>query len=131
MNATQDAIRRRQLAQIHIAKAELKLDDETYRAVLMDVTGIDSSAKLNAKQRAAVLERFESKGWKNKQRRGKSPNTARSKAARMSKIGALLAAQKLSWDYANGIAKQMWGVAKVDWCDEKQLSGIITALIKR
>ena len=127
-----DAIRKRQLAQIHIAKKELKLDDDTYRAVLMDVAGVTSSKDLTSKGRRDVLERFISKGWENKkQRRGKSPNTARWKESLMSKIGALLADQKLSWSYANGIAKQMWGLEKIDWCDEKQLRGIIVALVKR
>lgn len=131
MNATQDAIRRRQLAQIHIAKSDLGLDDDTYRAMLVDVAGVDSAAKLNAKQRAAVLERFKEKGWVNKkQSRGKSPSTAISKEPLMSKIGALLADMKLPWSYANGIAKQMYKVSRVDWCNQNQLRGIITALVK-
>lgn len=129
---TSEATRRRQLAQIHIAKSDLGLDDDTYRAMLLDVSGVDSAAKLNAKQRAAVLERFISKGWVNKKHRsGKSPSTAAWKAPLMSKIGALLADQQLPWGYANGISKQMYKIAKVDWCDEKQLRGIITALVKR
>lgn len=127
-----DAIRKRQLAQIHIAKSDLGLDDDTYRAMLLDVAGVESAADLTAKGRRDVLERFISKGWENKkQRRGKSPNTAVWKASLMSKIGALLADQKLPWSYANGIAKQMWGLEKIDWCDEKQLRGIIVALVKR
>jgi len=129
-----EAKRKRDLAKIHIAKAALGLDDDTYRALLMDVTGVDSSSKLNAKQRAAVLERFESKGWTSKSSkknaRGKSPTTAIWKAGLMSKISALLADQKLPWSYANGIAKQMYKLSRVDWCNEKQMRGIITALVK-
>jgi len=134
-NTIADAKRKRELAKIHIAKAALGLDDDTYRALLMDVTGVDSSSKLHAKQRAAVLERFESKGWTSKNNKnnthGKSPTTTTDKAGLMSKIGALLADQKLPWSYANGIAKQMYKVACVDWCDQRQLRGIITALVKR
>lgn len=131
-NATTEAIRKRELAQIHIAKSDLGLDDDTYRALLMDVSGVDSAAKLTAKGRKDVLERFISKGWANKKHRsGKSPSTAAWKAPLMSKIGALLADQGLPWSYANGIAKQMHKITKIDWCDEKQLRGIITALVKR
>lgn len=126
-----DAIRKRQLAQIHIAKSQLKLDDDTYRAVLMDVAGVSSSKDLSAKGRRDVLERFESKGWKNNKHRGKPVNVAVDKAPLISKIEALLADQQLPWGYANGIAKQMYKIAKVNWCDEKQLRGIITALVKR
>lgn len=128
---TTDAKRKRELAQIHIAKSDLGLDDDTYRALLKDVAGVDSAAKLNAKQRTAVLERFKTKGWVNKkQNRGKSPSTAIPKEPLMSKIGALLADMKLPWSYANGIAKQMYKVSRVDWCNQNQLRGIITALVK-
>lgn len=122
-------LRKRQLAQIHIAKKALHLDDETYRAVLMDVAGVNSSADLSDKGRRDVLARFESRGWKNKQRRGKSRNTSASKSPRMSKIGALLADMSLPWSYANGIVKQMYGITRVDWCNEEQLTGVIAALM--
>lgn len=129
-NISTDAIRKRQLAKIHIAKSDLGLDDDTYRALLMDVAGVDSAAKLNAKQRAAVLERFESKGWKNKKQKGKPRTVSADKAPLISKIGALLADMKLPWSYADGIAKQMYKVERVGWCHENQLRGIITALAK-
>lgn len=129
-NATTDAIRKRQLAQIHIAKSDLGLDDDTYRALLQDVAGVDSAARLNAKQRAAVLERFESKGWKNKKHKGKPRTVSADKAPLISKIGALLADMKLPWSYADGIAKQMYKVERVGWCKQNQLRAIIAALVK-
>lgn len=129
-NATTDAIRKRQLAQIHIAKSDMGLDDDTYRALLIDVTGVDSAARLNAKQRRAVLERFDSKGWKNKKHKGKPRSVSADKAPLYSKIGALLADMKLSWGYADGIAKQMYKVDNLGWCKQNQLRGIITALVK-
>lgn len=130
MTAAQDAIRKRQLAQIHIAKSDLGLDDDTYRALLLDVTGLASSAKLSAKQRAAVLERFESKGWKNKKQKGKPRALSTDKAPLISKIGALLADMKLPWSYADGIARQMYKIERVGWCSNNQLRGIVTALVK-
>lgn len=128
---TQDALRRSQLAQIHIARKDLGLDEDTYRAMLMDVAGVDSSAKLNAKQRAAVLARFESKGWKNKKQRGKPTAVANEKAPLMSKIGALLADMKLPWAYATGIMKQQGIKAqRIEWCTNKELHSIAVALIE-
>lgn len=129
-NTSTDAIRKRQLAKIHIAKSDLGLDDDTYRAMLTDVAGVDSAAKLNAKQRAAVLERFESKGWKNKKQKGKPRTVSADKAPLLSKIGALLADMKLPWSYADSIAKQMYKVDNLGWCKQNQLRGIITALVK-
>lgn len=130
-NTSTDAIRKRQLAQIHIAKSDLGLDDDTYRALLMDVAGVDSAAKLNAKQRAAVLERFESKGWKNKKQRGKPTNVSAEKAPLIRKIGALLADMGLPWEYAKAILEQKKiYTQRLEWCTTKQLHGIVVALIK-
>lgn len=123
-----DQIRKRQLAQIHIAKSDLGLDDDTYRAMLMDVAGVDSASKLNAKQRRAVLERFESKGWVNKKQKGRPKTVSPDRAPLIRKIGALLADQKLPWTYADGIAKQMGFGEIVQWCTPEQLHKIAAAL---
>ncbi|MBL8500666.1 MAG: regulatory protein GemA [Nitrosomonas sp.] len=125
---TADTLRKNQLAQIHIAKSDLGLEDDTYRALLADVAGVDSAAKLNAKQRKAVLERFEARGWKNKKHR--SPAVTAEKAPYVRKIGALLADMKLSWSYANGIAKQMFKRQRVQWCEPEQLRAVVAALVK-
>lgn len=125
---TADPLRKRQIAQIHIAKSDLGLDDDTYRAMLMDVAGVNSSTKLTAKQRAAVLERFEARGWKNKKHR--APAVTAEKAPYVRKIGALLADMKLSWNYANGIAKQMFKKQRVQWCEPEQLRAVVAALAK-
>ncbi|MBL8499574.1 MAG: regulatory protein GemA [Nitrosomonas sp.] len=131
---SQDSLRKNQLAKIHMAKAQLGLDDDTYRALLMDVTGKDSSAKLTAKQRAAVLERFESKGWKRKSKkhRGEPVSVATEKAPLMSKIRALLADMKLPWAYAAGIMKQQGIKAqRLEWCTNKELHSIVVSLVNR
>jgi len=125
--ATQDENRRRQIAQIHIAKSDLGMDDDTYRAMLMDVAGVTSSADLSAKGRRDVLERLKSKGWKNKKR---VPTVTADKAPYVRKIGALLADMKLPWNYAHGIARQMFKKQRLQWCEPDQLRSIVTALIK-
>jgi phage gp16-like protein len=54
------------LAKIHIAKKDLGLDDETYRAVLFTVARVHSSADLDHAGRAAVLAHFKARGWQSK-----------------------------------------------------------------
>lgn len=125
---TPESIRRKQLAQIHIAKSDLGLDDDTYRAILMDVAGVASAADLSAKGRRDVLTRFESRGWKNKPHR--APTVTAEKAPYVRKIGALLADMKLSWNYAHGIARQMYKKQRVQWCEPEQLRAIVAALVK-
>lgn len=123
-----EALRRSQLAKIHIAKAELKLDDETYRALLMDVAGVKSASDLTANGRRDVLARFSSKGWKSKKH--SAPGVTAEKAPYIRKIGALLADMKLSWNYAHGIAKQMFNKPRAQWCEPEELRAIVAALSK-
>jgi len=49
---------------IHIAKTQLGLDDETYRAVLEQVTGKTSTTQMTNPQKQAVLDRLKQSGFK-------------------------------------------------------------------
>lgn len=51
------------LAAIHVAKKKLGLDDDTYRAVLLRVTGKSSAADLDERERQSVLEEFRRTGF--------------------------------------------------------------------
>lgn len=57
-------LRNAELAQIHIAKTQLGLDDETYRAVLWTVARVQSSKDLDWTGRKKLLEHFKAHGWK-------------------------------------------------------------------
>lgn len=57
-------LRNAELAQIHIARAQLGLDDDTYRAVLWSVARVKSSKDLDWTGRKKLLEHFRAKGWK-------------------------------------------------------------------
>jgi phage gp16-like protein len=59
-------LRNNELAQIHIAKKDLGLDDDTYRAVLWTVARARSSKELDFHGRKAVIKHFKERGWKNK-----------------------------------------------------------------
>lgn len=61
-NGTQ--LRNAELAQIHLAKKQLGLDDDTYRAVLWTVARVKSAKDLDWTGRKALLEHFKAKGWK-------------------------------------------------------------------
>ena len=59
-------------AKIHIAKKDLRLQDEDYRAILLRVTGFTSSAACGPSHLDALLAEFKRLGWKPKA----SPNKA-------------------------------------------------------
>ncbi|MGH7812680.1 MAG: phage protein GemA/Gp16 family protein [Candidatus Binataceae bacterium] len=67
---TAGANRRAEIAKIHVAKKQLGLDDETYRAIVARVSGqyrakpVASSAALDDRERDALLREFERLGWR-------------------------------------------------------------------
>ncbi len=60
--------RRAELAQIHIAVADLRWSDDDYRAILHAKTGKSSAADLDSTGRKRFLEHLRACGWKPKAR---------------------------------------------------------------
>jgi phage gp16-like protein len=58
--------RRPMLAKIAIARKQLALHEDSYRAILQRITGQDSATKLDGHGLHAVLEEFKRLGWKAK-----------------------------------------------------------------
>lgn len=54
---------------VHVAKRDLSLTDESYRDLLLRVTGATSSAKLALPQLDKVMAEFRRLGWKPKPKR--------------------------------------------------------------
>lgn len=80
--------RQANLAKIHIAKKQLNISDDAYRALLWDVAGVDSASKLDFHQQHAVLSRLIQLGFKAK-RPKKQGATARKSASQGDKMRAL------------------------------------------
>lgn len=130
--------RQRQIAQIHIAKKDLGMDDDTYRAMLIGVAGVDSSSKLDYNGMTVVLKHLRASGFK-AVNEGKNEwsfvfKLTPDRQTYAKKIYRL--AQKLgtadvpkSKAYIEGIAAQMAGATKpLEFCDEEDLHKIIQAL---
>lgn len=130
--------RRALMAKIHIAKKDLGLDEDTYRAVLArhGASGDrPSSAQMTVAQLEAAVREFQAKGWTPKKPgAGRRPRPPRNRAEQIAKIEALLAdkakrqGRPVPWAYADAIAKRVCRVDKVDWCDTDQLRRVIAAL---
>jgi phage gp16-like protein len=63
-----DDLRRRELADIHIAKRELRLEDGDYRAIIERVTAnrVSSAAAMTVGERHELLRLFAQRGWFNR-----------------------------------------------------------------
>ncbi|MYM80558.1 DUF1018 domain-containing protein [Duganella sp. FT50W] len=122
--------RKADLALIHVAKKALQLDDDAYRAILVNVTGKSSSASLNTDERQAVLDRFKKVGFKiEKNNAGRTkPKAAPQRAQLVNKIEAQLADAKRPWAYADGMAKRICGIERIEFCQSEHLVKIIAAL---
>ncbi|MCP4113193.1 MAG: regulatory protein GemA [Desulfobacteraceae bacterium] len=118
--------RQKQLAQIHIAKRELGLDEDTYRDLLESETGRRSAADMDEAELEAVIIRMKNCGWQAYPRRPKNMEVPGK--ARLKKTEALLADMMLPWAYADTIAQRKFGVRLCQWCTSEQMGGIIKEL---
>jgi len=122
--------RRKELAMIHLAKKELGLDDDLYRAVLHQVCGAESAGDLDDKGRRKLLVYFREKGWGRQDHNNGKPHNFNEAARKklMSKIEAMLADSHRPWSYANAMAKRICKVDRLAFCTPAQLGKIIAAL---
>lgn len=129
------ARRRAQLATAHMIAARLSMDSDTYRDMLQRLTGKRSMAKMDFRERRAVLDEL----------RRLSGDTARHKSqavpppgepkgvreeneAMLGKVAAILADLGCEWNYAHGIARKMFGIQRVEWLSSDQLHKLVSAL---
>lgn len=128
------ALRKRELAAIHVAKKQLALDEDEYRSIMLSVTGQTSSAKLDWKGRKSLLDHFKKIGFKvvAKGAGRARPSVGAARTPLMGKIEALLADSQLPWSYADGIAKRLFantsGVERIEFCDPAHLMKVVAAL---
>ncbi len=121
--------RKAAMAQIHIAKKQLGLDDDTYRQMLLSLTGKNSCAKMTISELKRVISHLKKCGFQNKpQTFGQRPNPGAGRRALMSKVEALLADNGLHWNYAHSMARHMFKVEKVEWLEPEQLRKLVAAL---
>jgi len=134
-----DKYRREELAKIHIAKKDLGLSDEIYRDIIYQAGSVESSADLDYRGRAAVLERFAELGWKSKTRSPAPGSRSRTLAddPQSKKIRALWlelhTAGKVRDSSEKALAsyvRRMTRVAALQWLDNKQAQTVIESLKK-
>lgn len=132
------------LAAIHVLKSQLQLSDDDYRAILVQLTGLNSSKLLSDRQRSAVRDRLQAQAVRMgvaKPSRGRpmsGKQFAEKKAAtppKERKVWALW--HQLHRDGKirdnSQAALSAWvertaGVSALVWCNDAQLVTLIEAL---
>lgn len=116
---------------IQIARRQLQLDDEGYRAMLKRTVGVESSKDLTPAQVGRVLAELERLGFKPKPavKQGRAtPNPEAARKKLVGKIEAQLTEAGRPWAYADAMAQRMFRVERVEWCDPDQLKRLVAAL---
>lgn len=114
--------RKAKLAQIHVAKKQLDMDDDSYRALLQRAAGVRSASDLDWQGFVAVLDELQRLGFKPSYKGGKRRTTpAADKDALVGKIKAYLATAGRTEAYADGISKRAFKVDRFEWLKVDQL----------
>lgn len=119
-----------ELGRIHILKKDLGLDEDQYRAMLWTVGRVESSRDLDSYGRQAVIDHLTAHARLAGKLRAAPQRPSGDKAKLTSKVRALLMDAQPPRDdaYADGIARQMFGVERFTWCAPVQLRKLIAAL---
>ena len=131
MKPTQsDALRKKELGLIHVAKTKLALPDDEYRSILLAVTGKQSAADLDWQGRKKLLDHFKKLGFKvvAKTAQRPRPQVAPNRRLLIGKIEAQLAEAKRPWAYADAMAKRICKVDSITFCTPEHLVKIVAAL---
>lgn len=124
-------LRKRELAQIHIARQQLGMDDDIYRDMLWSVARVRSAADLDWVGRKRVLDHLVGCGFKVKTKKMAAPHKglALTKQDIEAKIACQLKALCKEWPYAHGVARRIFPeVSAFEFLTPAQLGKVSSAL---
>lgn len=107
------------IAKIHIAKTQLGLDEDSYRAILKQTTGKTSTTQMSERELILVAKKMQRLGFVAKPKTTPKPL--------MQKLHAMLKSLKLSQAYADGIAQKMFN-KNVAYLNDSELYKVVQAL---
>lgn len=129
-------VRRRELAQIHIAKQQLGMEEDTYRELLWTLGRVRSSADLDWAGRKRLLDHFKACGFKPRppkrsgERELESSPQAKMVRAMWLELHAAGVVKDPSERALSRWVKRMTGVDSLRWLKPEQMNLVIEALKK-
>ena len=116
--------RRRALAKLHVAKAKLALTDESYRAILRRVAGVESAANATDVQLVALIAEMRRFGFTD------PPVAARPELRKIRALWTALGPHlESSSDAAlRAFCKRQTGVDRLEWLDPARANQVIEGL---
>lgn len=136
-----ESYRKNLIGVVHKLQHTLCIDEETYRDMLISLTGKNSCSALSITQLQGVVDYMNDKakeaGLVEKTREkgqvapGVRPEVKQEYEKQRAKIGAILCDLNKPWVYADRILQTMFGVAGISYANSQQLMACTTALIKQ
>ncbi len=122
--------RRALLAKVHLAKKELALSDDDYRAILLDVAGVDSAGACDDRRLVDLLDRFKARGWKPAGRSAKPADHKPATKARALWLSLyhLNAIENASERALEAFARRQLGCDRLQWANQGLMYRLIEAL---
>lgn len=122
-----DPARRRDLAAIHVAKKQLGMEDDAYRAMLWSVGRVKSAGDLDFAGRQAVLEHLKKCGFRRPRAAPRDPQSKKILALwlELRDLGELRDASNKALDR---FVEERTGVKAVRWLSSDQASEVIEQL---
>lgn len=123
------------IKKIHVARRQLALDEDCYRALLNRVTGKSSCSDMTDGQLGLVLDEFKRLGWKGVHRPKKSGERKMAKDPQAKKIRAMWlqlrdmgVIQNSSEEALTAYVKRITGVEDLQWLHESDANKVINSL---
>jgi phage gp16-like protein len=119
---------------IHVAKRDLMLDDDTYRAALAAVTGKTSAADMTVSELDKVLAHLKRKGFKVRAKKNTRPLADYPEATKIRALWLFLsdigAVKNRSENALAAYAKRITGVDDLHWASARNVETLIETLKK-
>ena len=119
---------------IHVAKRDLAMPDDSYRAILLQIGGKESAADLNAQQLERVLQHLKRCGFKVRAKGSNRPLAQDGQSSTIRAIWLQLADMGIVRDRSEAaLGKYVYRMTKVDalqWLSTEQASAVIEQLKK-
>lgn len=122
-----DPGRRRDLAAIHVAKKQLGMEDDTYRAMLWSIGRVRSAGDLDFAGRRAVLDHLKACGFRNTRPQARDPQSRKVRALWLDLKG-LGALRDASEGALASYVERVTGVKALQWLSGAQASHVIEQL---
>ena len=132
-----DALKRREIQLIHVARQQVGMDETTYRALLRDRFGLGSSSEMDWRQRKQLLDHFKMLGFKvvpSKKRPQSRPLADDPQSTKIRELWLTLHAngkvRNPSEAALAAFVQRQTQVAALQWLSSTQASVVIEALKK-